>query len=347
MTRVKKITIGLSVVVLLLLTVIFFVGNHLLNSYSRQAMTAIAKRGKKHGVAIAEPSFEQARISGIRTARWTDLRARLQFPDNEAFDPNRSFDVHVSQVEIWLSGGGQVDLEAHDVTVVARNGNVDKQALPAAEDPKSERIHAGRFYCRFEMDVLNPLPDLINVLPELVGLMKAGATQIPIVTEGELEFTLKGQVVKTGIWAAEVEGGQALVLRAEDLRPISSLFDEALTDAEIDLVSIYPLRAAQLLRIKDDAESTARAAYERDDQVPQDAYRHVLWSYLLTNRYGRQFAQRVTDAHEQGETGNTPAEREMDYHNNAIGRGYSEHKVRRTQILTRVQSDESVLRSPR
>jgi hypothetical protein len=347
MTRAKKTLTWLLVIALLLLPVIYLVGNHLLGSYSRQAMTVIAKRGQRHGVAIEEPSFEQARISGIRTARWTDLRARLQFPDNEAFDPNRTFDAHVGQVEIWLSGGGLVDLEAQDVTVISVGADAAKIDGPATEDPRSERIHARRFHCQFEMDLLDPLPGLVNILPELMGLMKAGATQIPVVIEGDLEFSLKGEVVKARVQVAEVEGGQTLVLAADDLRPLSALFDEALTDAEIELISTYPLRAAQLLRTKDDAESTAKAAHERDDQVPQDAYRHVLWSYLLTQKYGAAFAERVTDTHEQGDTGNTPAERDMDYHNNAIGRSYAGDKVQRRQILSRLESDPAVIRAPR
>lgn len=107
MTRAKKI-LGCSLIalLLLLLLVAYFVGNHLLDGYSRQAFPVLAKRSKRHGVIIEEPSFEQARISGIRTARWTNLRARIQFPQSEAFDPNRVFDVHVGQAELWLTGGG-------------------------------------------------------------------------------------------------------------------------------------------------------------------------------------------------------------------------------------------------
>ncbi len=347
MTRAKKTLIGLLVAVLLLMPVAYFVGNHFLGAYSHRAMSAIAKRGKQHGVVIEEPSFKQANISGIRTARWTDLRARLQFPDNEAFDPNRAFDVHVGQVELWLSGSGQVSLEAHDITVDSVGAEATEKYPPETEDPRHERIRAQRFHCQFEMELLNPLPGLVNVLPELVGLMKAGATQIPVATEGELEFSLKGKLLKVRIQVAPVEGGRTLVLAADDLRPVSDLFDEAFSDAEIELISTYPLRAAQLLRIKDDAESTAKSAYESDEQVPQDAYRHVLWSYLLTNRYGAEFAERVTDAHEQGDTGNTPSEREMDIHNNSIGRRCAEQKLRRNQILTHVESDADVIREPR
>lgn len=341
MTRTKKILACLLVVLLLLMLTAYFVGNHLLDGYSRQAMTAIAKRSKRHGVVIEKPSFQQARISGFKTARWTDVRARLSFPQNDAFDPNQVFDVRVGQAELWLSGDGQVTLEARDVTIDSLSEE------DAADDSLHERIRVQQFRCQFDMELFNPLPGLESVLPELVGLMKAGATQIPILAEGELEFSLQEKPVKVRVRVDEVEGGQSLVLDTEDLRPLSDMFDEALTDAEIELISTYPLRVPQLLRIKEDAESTAEAAKASDQQVPQDAYRHVLWSFLLTNEYDAAFAQQVTDAHEEGDTGNTPAERDMDYNNNAIGRRFSQQKVRRNQILARVQSDADVIREPR
>jgi hypothetical protein len=347
MKRAKKILIWLFLIALLLTLVTYLVGNHLLGRYSQQAMTVISNRGKQFGVAIEEPSFEQARISGIRTARWTDLRARLQFPENDAFDPNRTFDAHIGQVEIWLSGGGKADLEAQEITIVSSTADAAETDRPAAKDARSERILARRFHCQFEFDLLNPMPDLVSMLPALMGLMRAGPTPIPVEIEADLEFSLKGEVVNARIEVAEVEGGQTLVLSSDDLRPLSKMFDEALTDAEISLIASYPLRAAQLLRTKDDAESTAKVAHERDEQVPQDAYRHILWSYLLTKKYGAEFAERVTNAHEEGDTGNSPAEREMDYHNNAVGRSYAEQSVPRQQILTRLESDQAVIRESR
>jgi len=72
-----------------------------------------------------------------------------------------------------------------------------------------------------------------------------------------------------------------LTLDPVDLQPISALFEEHLTTAEMERIANDPLRTPRLLRIKDDAKSTASKAHQRDDQVPQDAYRHVLWSCLL------------------------------------------------------------------
>ena len=88
-------------------------------------------------------------------------------------------------------------------------------------------------------------------------------------------------------------------------------------------------------------------ARERDGSVPEDAYRHVLWSYLLTQEFDAEFAEKVTDAHEIGSTTNTEAEHRMDYNNNAVGRRYAAEGVAEPEVLSRVRRDPAVIRQPR
>ena len=70
-------------------------------------------------------------------------------------------------------------------------------------------------------------------------------------------------------------------------------------------------------------------------------------SFLLTQRFGAEFAEQVTDAHEIGATDNTEADHRMDYNNNAVGRRYAEVGVREREILEKVQIDPAVIRQPR
>lgn len=54
-----------------------------------------------------------------------------------------------------------------------------------------------------------------------------------------------------------------------------------------------------------------------------DALRHCLWSALLTYQVGEHYAKLLNDAHEEQGTikdHNSNLDREMDYHNNAVGR---------------------------
>ena len=123
-------------------------------------------------------------------------------------------------------------------------------------------------------------------------------------------------------------------------------FDGDFTESEIEVVADYPLRAPQLLRIKDKAEDTSEAAAKSNSLVPEDAYRHILWSFLLTKEYGGDFARRVTDAHEVPENDTRAlADFTMDIANNAVGRRYAKIGIPENSILTTLMNDSDVVQS--
>lgn len=345
MTRAKKLCLFGLISLLVLVLAAFFTGSWLVDSFSRKAIAKLSRQAERHGVVVDEPRFDRARLAGIRAVCWSDLAARLTMPDTDAFAPNKTFNVRIARVDLWLVGDGQAVLEATDVSIDAADAPI-AGTQPAANATEAEQIHASRFRCQLPLDVFQPLPSLEEALPQLLALMRAGATELPIEIEGSLEFEFNDAPIHAQMGVAEVDGGQALVLDPNDMRSVSAHFSEPLTDAELELIASYPLRVARLLRIKQDAEDTAAAAKLQDASVPEDAYRHILWSYLLTRTYGPQFAQRVTNAHEQGDTGNTPAERRMDLHNNELGRDWSGAGLQRNEILPRVLSDPAVVKEP-
>ena len=348
MSRFKKILRYLLLLLLILVVVLFFVGNAILNSASQKAMRVLARRGKTHGLEINEPRFESARLSGFRSASCTDVQTELRFPKSKTLDPRRLFDVRVDRMEAWLTGRSEVTIAAHGIAIDSNDVPPEEGDNALAEsDSTGESVAVDTLQVCLDLALLDPIPGLESALPELVSLAVSGSTRLALETKGVIEFSLKSKPAVVHFHTLPGPRGTHLVLNPEDLRPLSERFQEELTDAEIELISEVPLRTARLLRIKDDAESTAQRAFDQDDQVPQDAYRHVLWSFLLTKAYGTDFARRLTDAHEEGDTGNTPAEREMDYHNNAVGRRYFKQKVARKAILARVQSESDVIREPR
>ncbi len=347
MTRTKKILLGLFITLGILSVGLYFLANSLIQRYSQQTLDAIAKRGKNQGVVISEPQFRSAGISGIRSAKWHGLYAELQFPGSEAFDEAKRFEVRVGQIDGWLAGGGNISLLANDIEIEITQPPPADTDQPQSSPASQERVTAKRLQCTFPMELTKPMPGLQDALVQIVKLIREGATELPILANGILEFELKGSPVQVGLMVdrepTENQQGHILKLSVPDLKSISDKFEEPLTDAEVELLANNPLRAAQLLRIKDDAESNAASAKSNDDSVPQDAYRHVLWSFLLANKYGADFAKEVTDSHEQGDTGNTPAERDMDYNNNEVGRGYAAKKIRRNDILEKIRSDPAVV----
>jgi len=375
MSRAKKIFRYGLVTLLVIVVVAYFVGNHFLNSMSRKAMRTISQRGKQHGVEISAPQFAKAAIAGIRTARWTDLSAELRFPKSKDFDAARLFELRVEQLDVWLAGGGQVILTVENLNIDSRiptrshaaqqdqteepeqleasinlnelAGNLNELAgnLNELAGTEQQQIYVAHLECTLDWQLFDPSASLEQSLPKIVELVTSGTAHLPMKAEGTLQFDLKNRPTTLRLKVQETPEGHALALEAADVEKLSERFAEKLTAVEVTLVATNPLRAPKLLRIKDDAESTAASAHAQDPTVPQDAYRHILWSYLLTKQFGKEFAEQVTGAHQQGDTGNTPSERDMDLHNNRIGRQYADAGLQRTQILQKLSEDKDVILS--
>jgi hypothetical protein len=336
---------------LVLLVMIYLLGNWGLAYATDLALIRLARQDQQHGLEVSRTEYQRARISGFRSAGWTHLSMDLQFPDSLSFDPNRSFQFRVDRADGWLMGTTQAGFQLQGLAVDSRlasapQGAEKEDSEEDAQRSSQQRIRMPKVHGEFPFVLFNPLPSLDRALAELSKLVTTGSTTMRLTAEGTLEFSLRKTLVALRIRVHQQDATYTLILDPADLRPISALFEERLTTAEMKLIAAYPLRAPRLLRIKDDAESSASKAYQRDARVPQDAYRHVLWSYLLTRAYGESFATRVTDAHEQGDTGNTPGEREMDYHNNGVGRRLAREELERRDILSHVQTDPRVMREP-
>ncbi len=112
--------------------------------------------------------------------------------------------------------------------------------------------------------------------------------------------------------------------------------------------------AMALYALKEAANATDIAAKEfpnlKGGDTKQDAYRHILWSALLCDKYltvsskspKLKFAKAVTDAYEECGTDNKEDSHQMDYHNNAIGRKlYNDNTPYRKVLWMKVS-----LRSP-
>ncbi|WP_211273057.1 DUF6973 domain-containing protein, partial [Streptomyces albus] len=73
--------------------------------------------------------------------------------------------------------------------------------------------------------------------------------------------------------------------------------------------------------IRDDAFATADGRFETDDRNDDhnDAFRHACWNALMTKKYGAEWTEKYTYAHE-AIPGNNPEREAMDLHNNEVGR---------------------------
>ena len=188
---------------------------------------------------------------------------------------------------------------------------------------------------------------LRRVYHDFRDVIQRGETTSSIRLQGRMLFEVSvadGTIqVQQRFGAQTSDGMSRIVLNRDDLEQVGPKFADRLSSGDLDLVAKYPLKAPKLFEIRRQTEEKTRDLRWSGTDFPEDAYRHVLWSYLLTLEYGPEFAQVVTDAHEVGSY-NTPEESAKDHQNNKVGIQYALEGVSEDQILAKMLSDPRIRR---
>jgi hypothetical protein len=161
---------------------------------------------------------------------------------------------------------------------------------------------------------------------------------------GDVKLTVEDVELVAHLYTEQDEGRFQLRFRESDIQELSDRKGMGLAPEQVRIVSYYPLRAPVIMLVTDRALDLARR-HEPHDEWLRDAHRHVTWSFLLTQHFGPDFATLVTDAQEM-RPGNTPNERAMDFHNNAIGRRLLAEGVALEALPRLIRKDPNIIRHP-
>ncbi|MEU0502829.1 hypothetical protein [Nocardia sp. NPDC005998] len=136
-------------------------------------------------------------------------------------------------------------------------------------------------------------------------------------------------------------------LLLNEIRMVSPDFQPTfMTPEEVALLELQLTKPDGINRVTDffdfksQAEEAAKKAYDNNAAALNDghgdAFRHMYWNALMTQRYGEDWTQSFGTAHE-GIGGNAPAREAMDLYNNSLGRQISvEHPGASTEELQRL-----------
>jgi hypothetical protein len=163
---------------------------------------------------------------------------------------------------------------------------------------------------------------------------------------GNAMFVADGMPTKVYFSSAKERGGTTnLEGDKNDLRRVAQLIEPKVTDDDITIASKNLLKTPRLLDVRTRAEKKAGEFFAADTTVSYDTPRHIFWSYWLTQTFGANFALRVTDAHESGDSQNTAEEHEKDRHNNALGIEYAQRKLSEKETEEMIKTDSRIVRS--
>lgn len=163
--------------------------------------------------------------------------------------------------------------------------------------------------------------------------------------KGLANITIDQEEVILGVKTVAYGDSVRLQFNQKDIANTAALFNLELTDQEAEVISNHPSMVPNMIRITRDAKNKSVAYRRADRSFPEDAFRHVYWSYHLTRQLGPELAKQITDAHETA-PGNTSKERSMDFHNNEVGRDLANTNLSETQIRNLVLNSANIVRQP-
>jgi hypothetical protein len=306
----------------------------------RLSSTALARMMEvfeKLGIGLEDLSFKTSRVSpllnrielgGVSTRFDLDLRDKTRLQS--------TMDTQAAEVDLGnpFNLRGSVRLSGLEIR------------LDASDLPSSLPFdHFANAQLSIEnLSLMRPRQTAQDLRRKLKALFLENEAVGDVKFSGDVKLTVD-EVELTAHLFTEQNGDRfRLRFRKSDIQELSDRKNMGLAPEQIKIISYYPLRAPVIMSATDRARDLARQ-HEPNDVWLRDAHRHVTWSFLLTQHFGPDFATRVTNAHEKRQ-GNTPNERAMDYHNNAIGRRLFADGVALDTLAQRVRKDPDIIRHP-
>jgi hypothetical protein len=334
--RTRRILIPL-VLVGSLWALVWVLASALAPRIARQALPSLQARLEPAGIGLGDVDFSRIRISPwLNGLVVSDLQAQL---DLKPLDRIRLR----SRLEI-------ATLEARLTNPFSLLGSVTATGLEVRLDPSDrpsrlpfDRLSNARLTIG-DLPLGDPRQAMSSIREKLQALFSENQAVGEVDFSGEVVLEVDGVTQVANLYTERIGESFKLRFREDDIRTISEAKGMDLVPEQIEIVSLYPLRAPVILALTDQARTLANQ-YAPDDVWLHDAMRHVIWSFLLTRTFGPEFAIKVTDAQEL-RPGNTPDERAMDFHNNAVGRRFATENVPLEALPHLVLSDRDVIRHP-
>jgi hypothetical protein len=190
----------------------------------------------------------------------------------------------------------------------------------------------------------NPEESAREILQEIKLLFSNNKTTLDIEMYMDVLLGIDDKETNVGLFTERSENLTYLRLNPADILDAARSVELDLTEKEAEIIADFPSKVPAMIKITRDAKRLSNYEKNLDSSFPEDAYRHVYWSYHLTREFGPELAKEIADAHETA-PGNTKNERLMDFHNNEFGRTLAKEVLSETEMKNLVLKSKDVIRS--
>jgi len=336
----KKFLITL-IIIILLIAGIYFISGMIFSAAGNKIITRLQPQLKNQGISLENYDFKYIRFSSLRTVSVYDFHSIITLQLSSQSNNFYTTIFYAEKINFSLK-----NLNPAAFTVSCSNFRMYVENAEDIPGTSFARLNQGYVKLPRPIVLSQPHSGLKNELQNIKNLFDEKKISSNLIIRAQVTIKLGDKTAQAYLYTVQKKNQTSLQFREEDIKNMAETFSLQISDEEAAIIAQYPLRTTRIMQITLDAKNTSRKAKKHNRSVPEDAYRHILWSYLLTKEFGPDFAEQVTDAHETLPT-NTAAQRAMDFHNNRIGRNYALQGVNQDRILWLVKNDKNVIKSAR
>lgn len=318
----------------------FFGGNYILRKMAVKAVDELRPRLEQKGIMIENFNYNNIILNSYNSCAITGID--LDFHLNKKMYDTNSFKAKFYAKAITVRFA-----DFNDPSFFFTFNDFSLFIAPEKSSTKKTfgKLENGYLKTRIPLHLNYPEESAKEILSEIKTLFRESKTPIDLEIEVDTFLGIDEKEVKVGLYTERIDGETYLKFDKEDILNAAKDLDLIISKKEAEIIANHPSRVPALIKITRDAKRLSALEKSKDATFPEDAYKHLYWSYQLTREFGPDLAKEITDAHETIPN-NTEQERKMDYHNNEIGRKYATESLSSQELKDSVLNSDEIIRNP-
>ncbi|NJN27320.1 MAG: hypothetical protein HC819_15770 [Cyclobacteriaceae bacterium] len=335
-------TLAKTILFLLVVFVIgYFSANYVLRKLAVNAIATLQPRLEQKGIVIENFDYAHVRMNSYNSCAVTGVD--LGFHLNKKMYGKESFNADFSARSITFRFA---DFNEPSFFFTFKDFSLFIHADGTEDQKTFGKLENGYMKTRIPLYLKTPVESAKIILAEMKKLFNQNHTPMDLELEADALLGIDGKEIKVGLFTQRQDNLTYLRLNEQDILKAADEFDLELAEKEAQIISEHPGKVPAMIKITRDAKKLSELEKSKNPRFPEDAYRHIYWSYHLTRTFGPELSKEITDAHETL-PGNTKKERSMDYHNNEVARKFADETLSAEEIKDRVLNAPEIIRSPR
>ena len=315
-----------------------------LESSVRQQLQRLSSEDPVAGLEFGQSWFQEMNIHPRGTVSWRNVRLEFRRSEGDVYRGGMPLLFTADGVTLGpRDGTNGYQLEVQGAAVQLERSTAGQTSGWREEGYRGSGYSIDSFTLNIAMDGGEPRDSMRSALLKLAELLSTDGSAVPFQITGRAKVAVGDRLHEVPLGVHESNGRWRMKLEPEALQAAVLKLAEPPTAAELAFLNSHPLWAPVTLEMRDFVRSAVSKAREQDPTLPERAYAHVLWSYLLAREIGQGYAKEVIGDYVAAAKSNE-GERQMDLQNAEVGRRFAAEGIEQRRLIELAKSDSTVIR---